>query len=88
MATVIIGGTGQELGAQRRLLDLSLRQVAAQLMISPTQLQRWERDGRQVEQERLQRWGDALSLAAAARMAGVRRATLGRRSARQRKAEA
>ncbi len=80
-------GTGQELGAARRLLDLSLRQVAAQLMVPPSTLQRWERSSAQVEQERLQRWGDAIATASQARVAGQRRATSARRYHRRERQE-
>lgn len=88
MALGFVAGNGVEFGQARRLLDLSLRQVAAELGCSVTCLARWEKDPRQVDQERLDRWTAALERADVYRVAAVRRATTARRFNRNQRQEA
>jgi DNA-binding XRE family transcriptional regulator len=88
MARVFICECGAEFGQMRKMLDLSLRAVAGEIGISPTTLQRWEASNRPLTEMRLTNWADAIQRAEMARVAGVRRATLGRRSARRQRQEA
>jgi transcriptional regulator with XRE-family HTH domain len=79
MPRVFIAESGAEFGQMRRLLDLSLRQVAGELGVSQSTVQRWEASNRPLDQGRLERWGDAIARADQARTAAVRRATVARR---------
>jgi transcriptional regulator with XRE-family HTH domain len=87
MGRVFIAECGAEFGQMRRLLDLSLRAVAGEIGISPTELQRREASSKPLDQERLERWAEAIERAEMARTAIVHRATSARRSARRVKQE-
>jgi transcriptional regulator with XRE-family HTH domain len=87
MATTIIASSGVEFHRERLLLGVSLRALAGELGISPTQLQRYERDPGQLDDRRLMAWGDALGNAVQARTAKVRRAATASRHARRVKQE-
>jgi transcriptional regulator with XRE-family HTH domain len=88
MPRVFICENGAEFGQMRKLLDLSLRAVAGELGISQTELQRRERSSKPLDQDRLERWADAIKRAEMARVAGVRRATTARRYHRRERQEA
>jgi transcriptional regulator with XRE-family HTH domain len=88
MPRVFIAECGAEFGQMRRLLDLSLRSVAGEIGISPTELQRREASSRPLDQERLERWAEAIERAEMARVAWTRRATVARRAARRQRKEA
>jgi transcriptional regulator with XRE-family HTH domain len=89
MPTAFVASTGLEFGRARRLMDLSLRQVAGELGVSQSTVARWEADARPLREQRILNWSEALECAEMARVAAVRRATTARRYNRnQRQREA
>jgi transcriptional regulator with XRE-family HTH domain len=88
MPRTFIAESGAEFGQMRRLLDLSLRQVAGEIGISQTTLQRWEASHRPLDQGRLERWAEAIQRAEMARTAAVHRATSARRRSKRERQEA
>ena len=79
--------TGVDLLRARRLLDLSLRQVSAELGVPHTTLARWERDPRPLSLQRLRNWSEALERADMTRQTAIRRATTARRYHRRERQE-
>jgi transcriptional regulator with XRE-family HTH domain len=61
MARAIIASTGLEFGEARKRLGISLAAVAAELGCSPADLERYERDPRQLDVRFLTDWGKALA---------------------------
>ena len=82
-----VAGTGEEFSKARRLLQISLRRLAAEMSVPVSTLANWEQDARPLAPARLERWAHALEICDQTRVAAVHRATSARRSARRVKQE-
>jgi transcriptional regulator with XRE-family HTH domain len=80
--------TGVEFSAGRKLLQIPLRRLAAELGVPVTTLARWEQDPRPLEVGRLERWAAALEICDQTRRTAITRATSARRYARRQREEA
>jgi transcriptional regulator with XRE-family HTH domain len=83
-----VAGTGVEFSKARRLLQIPLRRLAADMGCPVTTLARWEQDPRPLDYGRIERWAAALELCDLTRQAAIRRASVARRFNRRQREEA